>query len=266
MKCKKCGFEMADNAKFCPQCGAKVDEEATLSVNTQDNNENDKNDAEEVVTENDKEQENISNKTGSKFSDNKKKILIIASIAVVIIIIAVISSKSGSSDNSYTGNADTDSGYNDIDENYDNDFGNDDVVTEPETTEAATANQDNNYEINYPDGTICYSYFSEVGMKITDVKTSTETDGTVHLQIEVEKVSQNLTDDLDRRKREDGLWFWLVLNIYDKNGMIIETEDMTLSHLSYDDPIGTKYMMTETLYTFDRDNIDIAKIDIVERN
>ena len=53
MNCKKCGFEMADNAKFCPQCGAKADEEATLSVNTQDNNENDKNDAEEVVNEND---------------------------------------------------------------------------------------------------------------------------------------------------------------------------------------------------------------------
>lgn len=146
MNCKKCGFEMADNAKFCPQCGAKTDEEATLSVNTQDNNENDKNDAEEVVTENDKEQEGISNEKGTKFSDTKKKILIIASIAVVIIIIiAVISSKSGSSDNSYTGNADTDSGYNDIDENYDDDFGNDDVVTEPETTENITFD----YKVEY---------------------------------------------------------------------------------------------------------------------
>ena len=146
MNCKKCGFEMADNAKFCPQCGAKADEEATLSVNTQDNNENDKNDAEEVVTENDKEQEGISNEKGTKFSDNKKKILLIASIAVVIIIIiAVISSKSGSSDNSYTGNADTDSGYNDIDENHDDDFGNDDVVTEPETTESITFD----YKVEY---------------------------------------------------------------------------------------------------------------------
>ena len=145
MKCKKCGFEMADNAKFCPQCGAKADEEAMSSVNTQNNDENEKNDAEEVVTENDKEQEGISNEKGSKFSDNKKKILIIASIAVVIIIIAVISSKSGSSDNSYTGNADTDSGYNDIDENYDDDFGNDDVVTEPETTESITFD----YKVEY---------------------------------------------------------------------------------------------------------------------
>lgn len=146
MNCKKCGFEMADNAKFCSQCGAKTDEEATLPVNTQDNNENDKNDAEEVVTENGKEQEDISNETDTKFSDNKKKILIIASIAVVIIIIiAVILSKSGSSDNSYTGNADTDSGYNDIDENYDDDFGNDDVVTEPETTESITFD----YKVEY---------------------------------------------------------------------------------------------------------------------
>lgn len=146
MNCKKCGFEMADNAKFCSQCGAKTDEEATLPVNTQDNNENDKNDAEEVVTENGKEQEDISNETDTKFSDNKKKILIIASIAVVIIIIiAVISSKSGSSDNSYTGNTDTDSGYNDIDENYDDDFGNDDVVTEPETTESITFD----YKVEY---------------------------------------------------------------------------------------------------------------------
>ncbi len=146
MNCKKCGFEMADNAKFCPQCGAKADEEAMSSVNTQNNDENEENDAEEVVTENDKEQEDISNETDTKFSDNKKKILIIASIAVVIIIIiAVISSKSGSSDNSYTGNADTDSGYNDIDENYDDDFGNDDVVTEPETTENITFD----YKVEY---------------------------------------------------------------------------------------------------------------------
>ena len=94
MKCKKCGFEMADNAKFCPQCGAKADEEAMSSVNTQNNDENEKNDAEEVVTENDKEQEGISNEKGSKFSDNKKKILIIASIAVVIIICLLYTSPS----------------------------------------------------------------------------------------------------------------------------------------------------------------------------
>lgn len=267
MICKNCGNEFEEGTKFCSECGTKVDIEENNSVEIKN---------EETVEEKENSsqvQDAISvNDNSDKKSfikeimadEKKKKIFIVGVIAIIVIFIVIIiaASKSGSNNNYYGNNDSYNSGYNDDND----DFGNNEVVTQPQVTESVTANQNNNYEINYPEGTIYYSYFSEIGMKITDVKTTTTADGNVKIQIEVEKVSQKLTDDLDRRENEDGLWFWLVLNIYDSNGMIIETIDSTLSHLSYDDPVGTEYIMTENSYTFNRDNIDIAKIDIVERH
>lgn len=243
MNCKKCGFEMADNAKFCPQCGAKADEEAMSSVNTQNNDENEENDAEEVVTENGKEQEDISNETDTKFSDNKKKILIIASIAVVIIIIiTVISSKSGSSDNSYTGNADTDSGYNDIDENYDDDFGNDDVVTEPETTEAATIATVDNIDIVYDD--IIYDDGNGIKINKCDIIRD-DTFGWYNVYVDFEKVKSN------GKQLSFAESFEIDMYVYDSNGTIIESQQACyVQDFGYDE-IGKKYKDKMNIYDTD---------------
>lgn len=242
MNCKKCGFEMADNAKFCPQCGAKADEEAMSSVNTQNNDENEENDAEEVVTENGKEQEDISNETDTKFSDNKKKILIIASIAVVIIIIAVISSKSGSSDNSYTGNADTDSGYNDIDENYDDDFGNDDVVTEPETTEAATIATVDNIDIVYDD--IIYDDGNGIKINKCDIIRD-DTFGWYNVYVDFEKVKSN------GKQLSFAESFDIDMYVYDYNGTIIDRQQACyVEDFGYDE-IGKKYK--DEIHIYDTD-------------
>lgn len=211
MICKNSSKEIEDGVKICPECGAKI------------------NSALEVSQENSKNQnssENEESKENSFFKrimadEKKRKIFIAAVVAIVIVIVVIIFSYAKSdSDNSYYGNSDDNgTGYSD----YDEDFGNDEVVTQPQTTQPVTANQNTNIEINYPEGTIYYSsYGSEIGMKITDVKSAVSQDGDVTIQIEVEKVSQKLTDDLERREDGGGLRFYIGLDIYDANGMIIE--------------------------------------------
>lgn len=105
-------------------------------------------------------------------------------------------------------------------------------------------------------------------MKITDVKASTKSNGDVYLQIEFEKISQSIAtnEKIKEEQTKDGLNFRLDVNIYDKNGIIIDTDWLLLTHLPYSDPIGTKYTETKKLYSFSRDNIDISKIDIVEHH
>lgn len=194
---------------------------------------------------------------------NKKKYIIIGIIAVIIIG-AIIYFSPRSTNHSHNNTT--------IDNSYDENFGNNnDVITEPVETEAVTANQNNNFEINYPDETV---YFvsaigaTKLGMKITDVKASTKSDGDVYLQIELEKISQsNATNEkIKENEEKNGLNFFISANIYDKNEMIIDTDMITFGNLPFNDPIGTKYTFTRCLYSFDRDNIDIAKIDIVERH
>lgn len=193
---------------------------------------------------------------------NKKKYIVIGIIAVIII--GTIIYFSPRSTNHLHNNTT-------IDNSYDENFGSsNDVITEPAETEAVTANQNNNFEINYPDGTVYYgsSGATKLGMKITDVKASTKSNGDVYLQIEFEKISQSIAtnEKIKEEQTKDGLNFRLDVNIYDKNGIIIDTDWLLLTHLPYSDPIGTKYTETKKLYSFSRDNIDISKIDIVEHH
>lgn len=193
---------------------------------------------------------------------NKKKYIIIGIIAVIIIG-AILYFSPRSTNHSHNNTT--------IDNSYDENFGsNNDVITEPAETEAVTANQNNNFEINYPDGTVYYgsSGATKLGMKITDVKASTKSNGDVYLQIEFEKISQSIAtnEKIKEEQTKDGLNFRLDVNIYDKNGIIIDTDWLLLTHLPYSDPIGTKYTETKKLYSFSRDNIDISKIDIVEHH
>lgn len=193
---------------------------------------------------------------------NKKKYIVIGIIAVIII--GTIIYFSPRSTNHLHNNTT-------IDNSYDENFGSsNDVITEPAETEAVTANQNNNFEINYPDGTVYYgsSGATKLGMKITDVKASTKSNGDVYLQIEFEKISQSIAtnEKIKEEQTKDGLNFRLDVNIYDKNGIIIDTDWLLLTHLPYSDPIGTKYTEKKKLYSFSRDNIDISKIDIVEHH
>lgn len=191
---------------------------------------------------------------------NKKKYIIIGIIAVIIIG-AIIYFSPRSTNHSHNNTT--------IDNSYDENFGNNnDVITEPAETEAVTANQNNNFEINYPDETVYFgtSGATKLGMKITDVKASTKPNGDIYLQIELEKISQSnaTVEKIKESEEKDGLHFFLDVNIYDKNEMIIDTQLITRGNLPFNDPIGTKYTFTECLYSFSRDNIDISKIDIVE--
>lgn len=193
---------------------------------------------------------------------NKKKYIIIGIIAVIIIG-AILYFSPRSTNHSHNNTT--------IDNSYDENFGsNNDVITEPAETEAVTANQNNNFKINYPDETVYFgtSGATKLGMKITDVKASTKLNGDIYLQIELEKISQSnaTVEKIKESEEKDGLHFFLDVNIYDKNEMIIDTELITRGNLPFNDPIGTKYTFTKCLYSFSRDNIDISKIDIVEHH
>lgn len=76
MKCPKCNFEVADNTKFCPECGEKM-----LESTTKDTIE---------ALEKTPDETNLDSKTLPKKSISKKRKIAIISIASVVIVAIVL--------------------------------------------------------------------------------------------------------------------------------------------------------------------------------
>lgn len=136
MNCKNCGLEFAEGTKFCPECGTKVQIEETSTVEIENEDVAEENDIVNQTQDGISENNNSNDKSFIKkimADEKKKRVFIVAAIALVVIlfVIIIVVSKSGSNNN-YYGNSDSyDSSYSDYDDN----FGNDEVVTQPQTTE-----------------------------------------------------------------------------------------------------------------------------------
>ncbi len=89
MFCPKCGKSIADNSKFCKECGAKIENH---------NNSNDKISANEFLAKKEKEKEKVNTniKTPEKKNNNTKIALFALVILGIIIVSAIISIESNS--------------------------------------------------------------------------------------------------------------------------------------------------------------------------
>lgn len=229
MNCKNCGFEFEESTKFCPECGTKV-EMAESTVIEADNDETVEAIDDEMQTENNEQ------------ADKKKIVIVaaVAAIAVVLIVIIIIASKSGSNNN-YYGNGDS---YNNSYNDYNDNFGNNEIVTQPQTTEIFTLDYIVDFEKSLND------YMGAIA-SVTDYKFVPQ--NSVYGVCWGVEIKFNF-DIINNPKNQE--YFSYDLEYYDKNGNLIGT-DNRLAHITDTEARDT------ALISFDMLNGELSKIVVL---
>lgn len=245
MKCKKCGQEIDETVSFCPNCGKKVlnigDEVSETKSETLieeqagfDNIENSENTNDQLLDEN---------------KSKKKSIIIVAVIAVIAIIIVIIGFSNSNKNNNYTGSHDESTYSDEIDS--EDDFGNDEVVTEPETTEKPTVAPIEDIKVVYDD--VIYDKFGSKRGAITIDEYSIIEDsyGAISVYIDYEKVKEGHT----------GRNFSVNAYYYDANGTPIGNSQVCYVSNFSECEIGKKFK--DEIYISSDIAESIAKIEII---
>lgn len=130
MKCLNCGKELNPGAKFCDECGTKIEinqqDESEKRTELQENNSPEKNESASVII---KANHSKNGLTGFLKDQSKRKYIFIGVAILCLILIIMLELLMGSSDT-----ASSDTAY---DNTYDN-FGNDEIVTAISPEEIAT--------------------------------------------------------------------------------------------------------------------------------
>ena len=117
MKCKNCGADVKDGAKFCSECGAKIENAETPPKPKDDSKNVEKDNTRVNNSDNKKEESKKENSGFKKFFSDKKNIVISALIAIILvfgIFYVVNQSGSGFGNNSYDGTYYEDTSYEPI--------------------------------------------------------------------------------------------------------------------------------------------------------
>lgn len=204
MFCKKCGQKLSEGSAFCNKCGTKVEE---IIDNVEIIEEFGYEAVEKVVETPADNGDAVINSTQN---DNKKKIIKIGAIALVVVVVVAIFSSLFGGGNDYHGS------YDDYETTEDNFGANNEIVTQPSTTEAITAATVDNIEVVYDD--IIYSkHGSDWGaVKITDYNLMYTNNGQgLTIYINFEKVKNS--------ERESAKSFSATIYFYDASGNVIDT-------------------------------------------
>lgn len=244
MICKNCGKEFEVGTKFCPECGTKVDEENNsveikneITVEEKENSSQ----AQNVISAND----NSEKKSFIKdiMANEKKKIIFIAGVIAIIVIFIVIiiaASKSGSNNNYYGNGNSYDSNYSD----YDDDFGNNEIVTQPQTTEMLKLD----YDVEVDEK--LYDSFDVIATVLDYKFVPQNSVYGVCWGVEI-IFNFEILDNSENRK-----YFNYDFEYYDKNGNLIGTDDCIAS-------IADGKARGTTLISFDMLNGELSKIVVL---
>lgn len=238
MFCKKCGQELSEGSVFCNKCGTKVEE---VIDNVEIIEEFEYEAVEEVVETPTDNGNVVINNTQN---DNKKKIIKIGAIVLAVVVVIMIFSSLFGGGNDYQGS------YDDYETTEDNFGANNEVVTQPSTTEAITVARPD-VEVVYPTIITDKSGFG-AKVKILDCDIAYD-DGDYQFVFTVEKICGS----------ENKGYNCFAANIYyyDAAGNLIETKQALFIPNFDNGENGKQYKCTEDYYS--KSNVELAKVEII---